>query len=405
MQHFKIRRGERPPADPVPTGPVEDVTGVASVAILGEDWPGLRPHMEVKLGALVSQGDVLFTDRTHREIRHVAPVSGIVESLTYGPRRSLDSLVLRVVPGAGVSKPLGARLLDQPRETLLASGFWPAFRTRPFGCTPAPDAIPDAILVNAVQAARQAPDPAQVLEGRLDAFRQGCEVLARLANGPVHVCQSPGAPLGPDHETVRHASFSGTRAAGLAGTQIDRLCRGLNVWSIGCQDVAAIGQGVATGTYDGQRVVAVTGPAAPTARLLRVPLGARIADLIGPGPVRSFSSGPGAEREAAFLGRFDTQITLRPTVQGVPARRFRAFGRRPSAMIPTRALERAVAVDVLPVPLLRALSLGDTEAARRLGCLALVEEDVAAATRTCTSGVDYGACLRGVLNDLMAEAT
>lgn len=405
MQHFKIRRGERPPADPVPTGPVEGATGVTSVAILGEDWPGLRPHMEVALGEGVSQGDVLFTDRTHRDICHVAPVSGIVESLTYGPRRSLDSLVIRVAPGPDVAKPLGARLLEQPRETLLASGFWPAFRTRPFGCTPAPDAVPDAFVVNAVQATPQAPDPAQVLEDRLDAFRQGCDVLARLTEGPVHVCQSPGAPLGPDHRTVRHASFSGTRAAGLAGTQIDRLCPGMTVWSIGYQDVAAIGQAVVTGTYDGQRVVSVTGPAAPTARLLRVPLGARIADLIGSGLVRSFSSGPGAEHEAVYLGRYDAQITLRATWQEGGARRLRAFRRRPSAMIPTRALEHSVAVDVLPVPLLRALSLGDTEVAHRLGCLSLIEEDLAAATRACTSGIDYGACLRAVLNDLMAEAT
>jgi len=36
--------------------------------------------------------------------------------------------------------------------------------------------------------------------------------------------------------------------------------------------------------------------------------------------------------------------------------------------------------------------------------LALVEEDVAALSRHCTSGADYGLLLRQVLDDLMTEA-
>ena len=39
-----------------------------------------------------------------------------------------------------------------PRETMLAAGLWPAFRTRPFGIVPDPEARPDAIFVNATPA-------------------------------------------------------------------------------------------------------------------------------------------------------------------------------------------------------------------------------------------------------------
>ncbi|MEO0916669.1 MAG: hypothetical protein AAFY31_06750, partial [Pseudomonadota bacterium] len=123
-----------------------------------------------------------------------------------------------------------------------------------------------------------------------------------------------------------------------------------------------------------------------------------------PGSGRRFAGAAGSERAAVYLGRFDQEIRLRKAVSVGPINRFWARKRFRSAMIPSRALERAVAIDILTVPLLRALSLGDSERAEQLGCLALVEEDLAAATERCTSGVDYGACLRNVLSDLQAEA-
>ena len=405
LKHFKIRRGERAPADPPPKGPIKDADEVTTIAILGRDWPGLRPHMEVRVGARVARGQTVFTDRKHREICFVSPVSGIVEHLEFGPRRTLDTLAIRVGPDEGVSPcPPDDTVRNSPRAALLNAGFWPAFRARPFGCAPTPDATPQAILVNAVRATPQSPDPADVLADSLDEFRLGCELLTKLLSGPVHVCQSPGTPLGPEHERIRHTSFSGTVAAGLIGTQIDRLCRGMSVWSAGYQDVAAIGHYFATGAYVAKRVVSVTGPMASAPCLLRVPRGARVDDVVNTGPARALTGQSGTGRESRFLGYFDEQITLVPAV---PARRGKLFHTHRtgySAAVPSRALETAIAVDVMPIPLLHALSIGDAEAAERLGCLALVEEDLAAANRRCTSGVDYGACLRDVLDELMAEA-
>ena len=108
-----------------------------------------------------------------------------------------------------------------------------------------------------------------------------------------------------------------------------------------------------------------------------------------------------------YLGRYHQEICVLPSHSVEPSRRRRWFSGlapQPAALIPTRALERALAVDILPVPLLRALSIADTEGAERLGCLALIEEDVAALSKACTSGANYGALLRDVLNTLKAEA-
>jgi Na+-transporting NADH:ubiquinone oxidoreductase subunit A len=84
-----------------------------------------------------------------------------------------------------------------------------------------------------------------------------------------------------------------------------------------------------------------------------------------------------------------------------PSRPPGAFGgHRPSPLIPTAKLESALPYGLPVVPLMRALSVGDAEVAERLGCLDLIEEDVALLSSLCTSGSDYGQLLRRVLDEL-----
>ena len=63
-------------------------------------------------------------------------------------------------------------------------------------------------------------------------------------------------------------------------------------------------------------------------------------------------------------------------------------------MIPVGAFEKVMPLDILPVPLLRALLVKDTDAAQALGCLELAEEDLALSSFICPAKQDYGAALR-----------
>ncbi|NNF72412.1 MAG: hypothetical protein HKN02_09500 [Rhodobacteraceae bacterium] len=410
MKHFEIKQGDWPTFSGVPPAQIEEAPRPNSVALLGSDSPGLRPRFELAEGDRVAPGQVVFRDRARAEIAFVSPVAGVVSDIAYGPRKTLSACIVTTddsAPGdAGGSAPGD----DDPaaiRATLLERGFWPAFRTRPFGRMPAPADRPDAIFVNTAQTGPQAPDPRLILAPQTEAFHHGVTVLTRLTEGEVFVCQPPGAPLGPQNDRIRHASFSGSRAAGLASTHIDRLFPirlGRRVWTIDVQDVAAIGHLFLTGRFHADRVISVTGPGSDQTRLIRTSPGAKIADICGPldGPALSGDATSG--KRAAFLGRFDTQITLLPPAKPTKRTWFRHAAKATHAAIPTAALDTALALDILAVPMLRALSLGDSEMAERLGCLALVEEDVATLTRRCTSGADYGALLRGVLNDLERDA-
>jgi Na+-transporting NADH:ubiquinone oxidoreductase subunit A len=58
------------------------------------------------------------------------------------------------------------------------------------------------------------------------------------------------------------------------------------------------------------------------------------------------------------------------------------------------AFERVMPLDILPVPLLRALLIKNTDQAQALGCLELDAEDLALCSFVCPGKNDYGAVLR-----------
>jgi Na+-transporting NADH:ubiquinone oxidoreductase subunit A len=72
-------------------------------------------------------------------------------------------------------------------------------------------------------------------------------------------------------------------------------------------------------------------------------------------------------------------------------------------MIPVGAFERVMPLDILPVPLLRALLIKDTDIAQALGCLELAEEDLALTSFVCPAKQDYGAALRLNLDQIEKE--
>ena len=75
----------------------------------------------------------------------------------------------------------------------------------------------------------------------------------------------------------------------------------------------------------------------------------------------------------------------------------------PRAMVPVGNYEEVMPLDVLPTQLLRALIVGDTEVAQKLGCLELDEEDLALCSYVCAGKYEYGPILRDNLTRIEKE--
>jgi len=102
---------------------------------------------------------------------------------------------------------------------------------------------------------------------------------------------------------------------------------------------------------------------------------------------------PGKSRpEPTFLCAGQRQLTVNRAVA--------AAASSMTGLVPGDWLEANAPPGIHPIPLMRALQLGDVERARELGALELVEEDLAALSSACVSNSDYGLLLRRVLDQL-----
>ncbi len=411
---FRIRNGRDLALPGSPQQAVTPGRPVASVAILGRDYPGVRPEFRVAKGDWVRTGQVLFVDRARPEIAFTAPATGTIAAIEHGQPRQFDTLVIRVEDDEPETFERSGQALSgaDTRALLLESGLWSALLARPFGRIPDPDQIPQAIFVTAIDTNPLAAEPITVVTPFLAQFRRGIAALKSLTEGEIFVCQSPGVDLADDDQQVHTAIFSGPHPAGLAGTHIHHLMpvsARRSVWQIGYQDVIAIGSLLETGRLWAERIVALAGPGLRSPRLVRTRLGASLDDLLEREPVNGavqvVSGSVLSGRPSAYLGRYHLLVSVLAGGGSTGGRIWERLLRSlpqapPGPLIPREMLDNAIPLDILAVPLMRALTVGDSDAAEQLGCLELLEEDVALLSYLCAGRADYGELLRRALDDL-----
>lgn len=390
-----------------PDSSVSDVKQSATATLLGGDYSGSKFQILVDEGTQVSAGQAVMCDRRHPQLVFTSPVSGVVSAVQRGKRRSLIAMKISV---EGAPNSISFKQ-DNVRNLMLQSGLWTALRSRPFGHVPEPDAEPKALLIAAIDTQPLAPDPAKVIAQYSDEFSAGLKSLCDLVKAPVYLCKSGKANFEFDHSLrVKPAEFDGAHPAGLVGRHIRALCPigfdGKQVWHIGYQDVISLGHLVKHGLPWQERIVSLAGSAVKHPRLIRVPLGASLADItVGElieGQTRILSgsilSGQLANVHATCLGRFHNQITA---VSAAEFDTVSVDSARPLIAIPD--LDKGAPPGILAVPLLRALLVGDVDRALDLGALELVEEDLALISYHCPSRTDYGVLLRDMLNQIERE--
>ncbi|MEA3846254.1 Na(+)-translocating NADH-quinone reductase subunit A [Enterobacter hormaechei] len=445
---FRIRKGLDLPISGVPEQHVTTGASIHHVAIVGDDYVGMRPAMLVQEGDRVIKGQALFEDKKNPGVMFTAPASGTVAAIHRGERRVLQSVVIQI---EGDEKREFARFdaadlatlsHDAVQTQLLESGLWTALRTRPYSKTPVPGTVPAAIFVTAIDTNPLSADPQPLILAERKAFDAGLTVLTRLTPGKVHVCQASGGKLGGHPQgQVAFNEFAGPHPAGLVGTHIhflEPVSLTKQVWHLNYQDVIAIGNLFTTGELCAERIIAIGGPQATQPRLVRTLLGADLTALLagetkeGENRIISGSvlSGRHATGPMAWLGRFHLQVSVvlegrekelfgwvlpgaekysvtRTTLGHFLRRKLFNFSTSTNggerAMVPIGNYERVMPLDILPTVLLRDLLAGDTDGAQALGCLELDEEDLALCTYVCPGKYEYGPVLREVLTRIEQE--
>ena len=427
---FKLRKGLDLPISGAPDQAQITDHRPRTIAVLGRDFIGLKPRVLVKEGDVVAAGAPIFAHKDTPNVLITAPLSGRVKAINRGYRRALVSVEIDVdeaIAQTDFSTIGDSETAAGITEKLCASGLWTAFRARPFSKVAQPGTAPAAIFINAMDTEPLAADPVVAISAQAAAFEKGLATIAKLGAQKTYLCHAAGAAIaGKDLDGIESASFSGPHPAGLSGTHMHFLrppSIDKEVWTIGYQDVIAIGRLVIDGLYKPARLISLAGPLASKPRLVRTVLGASLKELTDgeydagvPARIISGSVLNGAavsDAADAFLGRYANQVTLieedqkqnvlgwiRPmahkyALQPVLGSAFSGAkfpltsnlngGRR--AMVPLGTFEELMPQDYLPTQLLRALLVMDTDAAQELGALELDEEDLSLATFACPAKI------------------
>lgn len=441
-----IKRGLDLPISGQPEQRIDQAPPIETVALIGDDYVGMKPTMLVGIGDRVAAGQPLFECKKTEGVIYSSPCSGEVTEVNRGEKRKFLTMVIRRDGDDQVDFPVYDDLTKVTRQLLInkmvQSGLWTSLRSRPFSKVADPKVQPHSIFVTAIDTHPLAADPKFVISKYESYFNFGLHVLEMIGDHAVHVCTDPEMEFQGDRKLgVKFHQFSGPHPAGLAGTHIhmiDPVGPEKSVWWINYQDVIAIGHLFMTGRLWQNRIVSLAGPRVKSPRLIECPLGANLDQLTANQLVGdnnrvisgSVFGGRARSDDYRYLGRYHNQVTVLEEGtereflgwQGPGADKYSlsrvylgslmagkkfdlttSTGGSKRAMVPIGTFEKIMPLDILPTQLLRALIVNDTETAQALGALELDEEDLALCTFACPGKYEYGSILRENLTRIEKE--
>ncbi len=419
-------------------------------AIKPPDFHGVMPKLDLKAGAKVKAGDVIFHNKYVENIKFCSPVSGEITEVIRGAKRRI--LEIRIKADSTIDyKDLGVKDAnsmsnDEVKNHLLSSGLWPFIKQRPIDIIADPTQTPKAIFISAFDSAPIAPDYDFILHGEDDNFQAGIDVLKKLTEGTVHLnINGNGSPdkVFTGVNGVQINKIYGKHPAGNVGTQIhhiDPINKGEYVWTVNAQDVAIIGKVFKTGKFDLSKVIALTGSEVKNPKYYKTLIGTSVKNIlngnIASDNVRIISgnvlTGEKID-EDGFLGYYANQITVIP--EGNQSKFFLTDGwlgfggskfsisktyfswLSPNkkrkldtnlngeirSFVVTGEMEKVFPFDIYPMQLIKSIMYEDLDEMEALGIYEVAPEDFALCEFVCTSKIDIQEKIRQGLDKVQEE--
>lgn len=433
-------------------GKAEQFFGKAEPATLfsirPDDFQGIKPKVVVKDGDAVKAGTVIFHDKANPEMKFVSPVSGTVLAVNRGDRRKVLDIRIQS-DGANASESFvkadpSKMTAEEVKGVMLASGFWPFIKQRPYDVVADPNQTPKAIFISGFDTAPLAPEYDYILEGKLEEFQLGVNALAKLTTGKVHVGISieSASKVYKGTKGVELHEFDGPHPAGNVGVQIhhiDPINKGEAVWCVNPQDVVTIGAAFKKGAYDFSKIIVLSGGCVKKPAYYRTAYFAQLSNIFEGNiddteAVRYISGNvlTGAQiAKDGFLGAYDSQVTVIPEGNkseflGWIMPRLAKFsvnhsyfswllGKRKEynldtninggerAFIMSNEYDKVFPMDILPEFLVKAIIAKDIDKMEQLGIYEVAPEDFALCEFVCTSKIETQRIVREGLDFLRKE--
>ena len=437
---IKISKGLDLPISGSPTNTISDEPKVSSVALLSNDFIGMKPTMLVKEGETVKAGQKIFEDKKNNGVYFTSPAGGIVKDINRGDKRRFLSIEIDIKDTEEFVNFDMDDSVDQIKDCLIDSGLWNAFRTRPFNRTPGINEIPDAVFINCCDSNPLSIDPYEIILLNKTEFDEGLNVLTDFFRCNINLCYQ-NDNFDTSIEKINYYQFKGPHPSGLSSTHISQIYPvNLNrkVWTINYQDIISIGYLKQNKEIRTSKYISLAGPSVYEPSLIKVRIGGNIEEITA-GKIEpnsriisgSVLHGHQSEGVMNYLGYYDSQISviadevnnifmnwLMPgsslhsklnvfLSSFIKPEKFTfntSIGGGNRAIVPISSYEEVIPMDILVTQLLKALVVSDIDMAIDLGMLELVPEDLALCSYVCPSKYDYSSILMDNLNKLYLES-
>lgn len=436
---IKIKKGLDLPISGNPDPIISDKPNVTSVALLANDFIGMKPTMLVKEGDEVKAGSKIFEDKKNPGVFFTSPAGGTVTSINRGEKRKFLSIEIDISNNEQFVDFTEKMNGDNLKELLIESGLWNSFRTRPFNRTPSTDKSPQALFINACDTNPLAIDPYVIIEKDKEIFNLALESIKKYFSCPIHLSHQNDA-FNNDVDGINYHQFAGPHPAGLASTHISKIYPvNLNrvAWTINYQDIISLGYLLKNNKIRTYKTISLAGSNVFDPSLIEARIGGNLDQLVA-GKIETHSRiisgsviyGHVSEGIMNYLGAYDAQISVIPDVANdifmnwlMPGSElhsqlnvFSSSFLKPKsftfntsvnggdrAIVPVCSYEEVMPLDILVTQLLKSLVVSDIEMAIDLGMLELAPEDLALCSYVCPSKYDYSSILLDNLNKVHLE--
>ena len=164
------------------------------------DIKGIKTKLLINEGDLVSVGSPLYIDKKNPKVKFVSSVSGVVEKINFGKRRSVEDIVIKN-DGNYESLDLDIELdysmkADRIKSIFSECGIMSFIRQFPFSKVANPDSTPKCIIVGMFSSAPHSPKSGVILtEHNVNMFKKGLSYISKLTKGKVHLNCKPGTKI------------------------------------------------------------------------------------------------------------------------------------------------------------------------------------------------------------------
>ena len=91
---IEIHKGLNLPITGNPILEIDKTNNCSQVALLAEDYIGLKPSFLVKEGDFVQTGQPLFIDKKNALVKFTSPATGTILSINRGGKRAFESIII-----------------------------------------------------------------------------------------------------------------------------------------------------------------------------------------------------------------------------------------------------------------------------------------------------------------------